>query len=189
MISRKEFDSISDERERREIAMYYMHLRGIMLIKDISLDVCKALYNTAIHVREQLNLEGMSDDYAYGLIETGDRSYEGMMELRKRENRRLAEELAKKESQERMTKEQMMSRYYLKAETPANQERNYQEAQRRIRVAMEEGEKYVYLPGKNNENEFNWVATSETIGRLRADGFDIDRHWAPYEYWSIEWGY
>ena len=83
-----------------------------------------------------------------------------------------------------MTKDDMMTAYY--ANTPEN---NYKEAQRRIKEAMENGEAYVYLPGKNCESEFNWVATRDTIDRLREDGFNIDEVWNPYEYWSIEWGY
>ena len=85
-----------------------------------------------------------------------------------------------------MTKEEMMGKYY----NVKNPEENYQEAQRRIREAMENGEPYVYLPGKNNsESEFTWSATYDTIYRLRQDGFDIDVVWDPYEYWSVEWGY
>ena len=85
-----------------------------------------------------------------------------------------------------MTKEEMMDAYYINA----NDERNYEEAQRRIREAMQNGEKYVYLPGKNgSSDEFTWSATLTTIGRLIADGFDIDKVWDPYEYWSVEWGY
>jgi len=80
----------------------------------------------------------------------------------------------------------MMQKYYTK-----DPEANYQEAQRRIKEAMEKGEKYVYLPGKNgSESDFSWTATSETISRLRSDdGFNVDQVWDPYEYWSIEWGY
>lgn len=81
-----------------------------------------------------------------------------------------------------MTKEEMLKRY-----SPLNVENNYKEAQRRIAEAMSKGENYVYLPGKNNKEEFNWVATSETILRLWEDGFDIDKIWEPYEYWSVEW--
>ena len=84
-----------------------------------------------------------------------------------------------------MTKEEMMEAYYINE----NNERNYEEAQRRIKEAMESGEKYVYLPGKNGADEFNWVATYDTIDRLQEDGFDIDKVWNPFEYWSIEWGY
>ena len=84
-----------------------------------------------------------------------------------------------------MTKEEMLEKYYTQSE-----ENNYQEAQKRIKEAMEEGKKYVYLPGKNNsESEFAWSATSDTISRLREDGFSIDEYWDPYEYWSVEWGY
>ena len=54
----------------------------------------------------------------------------------------------------------------------------------------EEGEPYVLLPGKNGMTaDFNWVALPETIERLRKDGFDIDKVWDPFEYWSVEWGY
>ena len=85
-----------------------------------------------------------------------------------------------------MTKEEMMDAYYINA----NDERNYEEAQRRIREAMQKGEPYVLLPGKNGSSgEFKWSATSTTIGRLIADGFDIDKVWNPWEYWSVEWGY
>jgi hypothetical protein len=84
-----------------------------------------------------------------------------------------------------MTKKEMMEAYY----TNGDSEKNYEEAQRRIKEAMESGEKYVYLPGKNGAAEFFWVATGETIARLREDGFDIDVVWDPWEYWSIEWGY
>lgn len=79
----------------------------------------------------------------------------------------------------------MMEAYYING----NNERNYEEAQRRIKEAMESGEKYVYLPGKNGADDFSWVATGETIARLREDGFDIDVVWDPWEYWSVEWGY
>ena len=81
-----------------------------------------------------------------------------------------------------MTKEEMLEKY-----SPNYFENNYAEAQKRIKEAMLKGEKYVYLPGKNNENEFIWVAVPETISRLREDGFDIDKVWNPWEYWSIEW--
>lgn len=79
----------------------------------------------------------------------------------------------------------MMSKFYNKD----NSEDNYEEAQRRIREAMERGEKYVLLPGKNSEDEFTWTAIPETISKLREDGFDIDKVWQPWDYWSIEWGY
>lgn len=84
-----------------------------------------------------------------------------------------------------MTKEEMVEAYYINGDN----ERNYEEAQKRIKEAMESGEKYVYLPGKNCADEFTWVATSETISRLICDGFDIDKVWDPWEYWSVEWGY
>ena len=79
----------------------------------------------------------------------------------------------------------MMDSYY----TNGNGEKNYEEAQKRIREAMENGEPYVLLPGKNNSDEFGWTATPETIYRLQEDGFDIDKVWNPWEYWSVEWGY
>jgi hypothetical protein len=80
-----------------------------------------------------------------------------------------------------MTKDEMLKQYsYL------NSENNYKEAQRRIAEAMERGEKYVYLPGKFNSEEFSWSATPETITRLGKDGFDIDKVWDPFEYWSVE---
>ena len=85
-----------------------------------------------------------------------------------------------------MTKEEMVNAYY----TPGYNKLNYEEAQKRIKEAMESGEKYVYLPGKNGSSgEFTWSATYETIARLREDGFDIDVVWDPWDYWSIEWGY
>jgi hypothetical protein len=84
-----------------------------------------------------------------------------------------------------MTKEAMMGTYY----TNGDGEKNYEEAQKRIKEAMQKGEKYVLLPGKNNRDEFNWVATYDTIAKLREDGFDIDKVWDPWEYWSVEWGY
>lgn len=52
---------------------------------------------------------------------------------------------------------------------------------------MNNGENYVYLPGKINSEGFNWSATPETITRLEKDGFDIDKVWNPFEYWSVEW--
>ena len=84
-----------------------------------------------------------------------------------------------------MTKEEMINAYY----TNGNGERNYEEAQKIIKEAMESGKKYVYLPGKHSSGEFTWSATDETIARLREDGFDIDVVWDPWDYWSIEWGY
>lgn len=71
--------------------------------------------------------------------------------------------------------------------SPNEGENNYCEAQKRIKEAMENGEKYVYLPGKNSRDEFTWCATPETISRLREDGFTIDDKWDPWEYWSVEW--
>lgn len=82
-----------------------------------------------------------------------------------------------------MTRDEMINTYYING---VNQ-LNYEEAQRRIREAMKAGEKYVLLPGKNNTDEFNWVATSQTISRLKEDGFAIDEAWEPFEYWSVEW--
>ena len=82
-----------------------------------------------------------------------------------------------------MTRDEMINAYY----TNGDNERNYEEAQRRIKEAMESGEKYVLLPGKNNPEDFKWVATYETIARLSVDGFDIDKIWNPWEYWSVEW--
>lgn len=83
-----------------------------------------------------------------------------------------------------MTKDEMMAAYFKET-----LDHNYAEAQRRIKEAMQAGEKYVYLPGKNSRDEFSWVAMSETIEKLRDDGFSIDEMWDPWEYWSIEWGY
>ena len=73
-----------------------------------------------------------------------------------------------------MTKDEMLKKYSI-----LNRENNYKEAQRRIAEAMKNGEKYVYL----SRVEF----TQETINRLEEDGFDIDRVWNPFEYWSVEW--
>ena len=84
-----------------------------------------------------------------------------------------------------MTKEEMVNAYY----TNGDGERNYEEAQKQIKEAMENGESYVFLPGKNSCDEFSWVASPDTIARLREDGFDIDKVWNPWEYWSVEWGY
>ena len=85
-----------------------------------------------------------------------------------------------------MTREEMVKAYY----TNRDSRRNYEEAQKRIKEAMESGKKCVYLPGKNGSRfEFTWSATYETIARLREDGFDIDVVWDPWDYWSIEWGY
>lgn len=81
-----------------------------------------------------------------------------------------------------MTKDEMLKEYSI-----LDSENNYKEAQRRIAEAMKRGEKCVYLPGKCNSEEFNWSATYETISRLREDGFDIDKEWDPFEYWSVEW--
>ena len=81
-----------------------------------------------------------------------------------------------------MTKDEMLAKY-----SPHKGENNYREAQKRIKEAMENGEKYVYLPGKNSCDEFAWCATPETISRLREDGFTIDDKWKPWEYWSVEW--
>lgn len=81
-----------------------------------------------------------------------------------------------------MTKDEMLKKY-----SPSANENNYQEAQRRIAEAMKNGENYVYLPGKINSEEFNWSATPETITSLKKDGFDIDKVWDPFEYWSVEW--
>lgn len=81
-----------------------------------------------------------------------------------------------------MTKEEMLKKYSI-----SNGENNYREAQQRIAEAMKRGEKYIYLPGKFNPSMFDWAATLETINRLREDGFDIDKVWNPFEYWSVEW--
>lgn len=83
-----------------------------------------------------------------------------------------------------MTKDEMMCLYYYNSA-----QENYEEAQRRIAMAMSECEKYVYLPGKCASRDFAWTATPETIARLKEDGFDVDKVWSPLEYWSIEWGY
>lgn len=88
-------------------------------------------------------------------------------------------------SYEEMRKEDMMKRYYTRKDVY-----NYKEAQLRIQSAMRRGEPYVLLPGKNGMTaDFNWVALPETIERLKNDGFDIDKVWDPFEYWSVEWGY
>ena len=81
-----------------------------------------------------------------------------------------------------MTKEEMLEKY-----SPNSQVNNYNEAQKMIADAMIAGEQYVYLPGKNCRSEFNWCATKETIEQLKRDGFEIDKMWEPYEYWSVEW--
>ena len=66
-------------------------------------------------------------------------------------------------------------------------ENNYDEAQRRIKEAMQRGESYVLLPKEEFSDEFKWWATSETISRLVNDGFDLNKVWQPDEYWSVEW--
>ena len=48
-----------------------------------------------------------------------------------------------------MTKEQMMEKYYF-----SDGNANYEEAQRRIMREMIRGQKYVYLPGKFNPDQF-----------------------------------
>ena len=84
-----------------------------------------------------------------------------------------------------MTREEMVNAYYINGDG----RRNYEEAQRRIKEAMQKGENHVYLPGKNDSGgKFTWLATEETIAKLREDGFDIDKVWNPWEFWSIEWG-
>ena len=82
-----------------------------------------------------------------------------------------------------MTKKEMLQKY----STVHNNENNYVEAQRRIREAMQSGEQHVLLPKELFKEEFSWWATSETIERLRQDGFDINKVWQPWEYDSIEW--
>ena len=84
----------------------------------------------------------------------------------------------------KMTKQEMMERYY-----PNFDKNNYKTACDMSREAMQDGEKGVYLPGKSSISDFNWVATHDTIERLREDGFNIDVVWNPCEYWSIEWGF
>jgi len=81
-----------------------------------------------------------------------------------------------------MTKDEMLEKYSIH-----KGDNNYREAQKRIKEAMQNGENYVYLPGKNSCDEFAWCATPETISRLREDGFTIDDTWKPWEYWSVEW--
>lgn len=49
-----------------------------------------------------------------------------------------------------MTREEMLKEYSI-----LDSENNYKEAQRRIAEAMKRGEKYVYLPGKCNSEEFS----------------------------------
>ena len=84
-----------------------------------------------------------------------------------------------------MTKEEMLEKY-----SPNNSENNYEEAQRRIKEAMKAGENGVYLPGKEAlSSEFDWICTSETIAKLKEDGFDIDKVWNLCKYYSVEWGY
>lgn len=80
-----------------------------------------------------------------------------------------------------MTKDEMLKKY---------SSSNYEEAQRRIKEAMQAGEKYVYLPGKDAlDSVFDWICTSETASKLKEDGFNIDEVWNPCEYYSVEWGY
>ena len=81
-----------------------------------------------------------------------------------------------------MTKQEMLMRYHSN-----NPDNNYQEAQNRIRLAMEKGEDYVYLPKEVYKADFGWWATDKTIDRLREDGFAINEVWEPAEYWSVEW--
>ena len=64
---------------------------------------------------------------------------------------------------------------------------NFEEAVERIKQAMRNGEKYVYLPKEEWKKEFSWWATYETIAKLREEGFDINKVWEPWEYWSVEW--
>lgn len=81
-----------------------------------------------------------------------------------------------------MTKEEMVKRYLV---TKGNA--NYEEAQRRIRDAMLKGENYVQLPKPEFESQFGWAVCSETLERLKEDGFAINKEWQPYEYYSVEW--
>ena len=84
-----------------------------------------------------------------------------------------------------MTKDEMLERY----SPTKSKQNNYEEAQRRIKEAMENGEKYCYLPREEYEAEFTWTVTSDTISRLINDGFHIDEILQPAEYYSVEWGY
>lgn len=78
----------------------------------------------------------------------------------------------------------MMNAYYVNLDN-----KNYEEAQEKIKEAMKAGKKHILLPGKNNADNFDWVATPKTISRLKEDGFDIDKIWDPWERWSVEWGF
>lgn len=81
-----------------------------------------------------------------------------------------------------MTKDEMIAHYFR-----GGIENNYAEAQDRIKKAMLEGNIYVYLPKEEYAGEFNWVALTSTICRLKEDGFNINKIWDPEEYWSVEW--
>lgn len=81
-----------------------------------------------------------------------------------------------------MTRQEMVDKYLFTAG-----ENNYEEAQRRIKDAMMNGDFYVLLPKEEFKEDFGWWATGETIGRLINDGFDINKVWQPDEYWSVEW--
>ena len=53
-----------------------------------------------------------------------------------------------------MTKDEMLEKYSLKS--PDNLDKNYQEAQKRIKDAMIKGEEWVYLPKESFASEFTW---------------------------------
>jgi len=88
-----------------------------------------------------------------------------------------------------MTKDQMIERFLLSRFELVGEDKNYVEAQKRIKAAMEMGGYRVNLPGKSAESkkEFSWTATLETIEHLKKDGFQVDVVNNEPDYWSIEW--
>lgn len=86
MITKDELMGIGDHKERFELSMIYMMLHGGgTFIDTLTLDDVKAIRSTVQYVLNGMDYTSQKDGTEYFNIEAGDKAYQGMLDLKKRQ--------------------------------------------------------------------------------------------------------
>lgn len=102
MITKQELMAITDRKERFELSMLYMQLHGMPPYLDpLTLDDVRQIRNSVLHVTQGMDYTSMKEGSEYFNVETGDKAYKAMQELKEKE----AAEKAQRQIMEKIQRE------------------------------------------------------------------------------------
>lgn len=102
MITKEELMSIDDRKERFELSMLYMQLHGMPpYIDTLTLDDVRHIRNSVLYVTQGMDYTSMKEGSEYFNVETGDKAYKAMQELKEKE----ATEIAQRQIMEKIQRE------------------------------------------------------------------------------------